>query len=194
MNPSKYQKKRNNYISYAMVVTHIVVVLSPIYISAYLGPGLISILIYLYIGIAFNSTLNLMHEACHSHVFTSKRPNQILGQWILGPLFFSDFESYKLRHWDHHKFLGKDGETKFTYFIDIKGSNFLIFIIKGMLMIELIYKIKNLFKVSSRVKKKEQSIFPVLRILVFQSFLLISLFIVAFLAANGEGVDFFFNS
>jgi len=167
---NKYNKKRKDSISYVSAITHIFIFLFPLYLSSSIGPGISSILIYLYIGIAFSGLLNLMHETCHNHVFKIKKANQILGNWILGPLFFADFESYKLRHWDHHKFLGKDGETKLTYFIDISGANLLIFIIKGLLLIEMIKKIRNLFKFrKTPAKKKERNLVPYSRILFFQS-------------------------
>ena len=160
-----------------------------------MGLGISSILIYLYIGIGFSGLINLMHETCHSHVFRNKKANQILGNWILGPLFFADFESYKLRHWDHHKFLGKEGETKLTYFIDISGTKFLMFLIKGLLLIEMIKKIRNLFKAREiSEKRKKRNIAFIGRILLFQGVFFMSLAAVAFVSTNGNIIGAMVNS
>lgn len=57
-----------------------------------------------------NGLLNLLHECAHYHVFTKRKGSDILGRWVLGPVAVADFDSYRKRHWDHHRKLGQDDD------------------------------------------------------------------------------------
>ena len=68
-----------------------------------------------------NGILNLMHECAHALVFSKRWMSDVLGRRVLGPLLFANFDAYRDRHWDHHRFLGVDGETKDAYTVEIRG-------------------------------------------------------------------------
>ena len=70
-----------------------------------------------------------MHESAHRLIFKKRTFCDFFGQWVLGPLLFTDFDSYRDRHWVHHNKFGTDEDTKETYLKKIKGKKiFLIFI------------------------------------------------------------------
>lgn len=113
--------RRPDAVSGAVVVAHLALVISPVYVAAVRGPGWYLLLLTVALGLGMNSVLNLMHEAAHALVFSRRSMSDLLGRWVLGPMLFADFDAYKIRHWDHHRFLGVDGETKDTYAVDIRG-------------------------------------------------------------------------
>jgi fatty acid desaturase len=117
-----YFTKRPNTVSLALIVLHLLVVVSPIYLAAAVGPGWLTIGCWLFFGLSANGILNLMHECAHLHVFKERRGSDILGSWLIAPFVFADFDGYRRRHWDHHRFIGQAGETKDTYLIDVRGT------------------------------------------------------------------------
>jgi fatty acid desaturase len=113
--------KRSDIRSLAIVIAHMVFVLAPVYVGAWVGPRWLWIALWIWCGLLMNGLLNLMHESAHFHVFTQRSASDFLGHWILGPLLMADFSGYRLRHWEHHTHLGVDGDTKDTYLINIRG-------------------------------------------------------------------------
>jgi fatty acid desaturase len=122
---TKYLTKRSDAVSLMVVVGHLMVVLSPIYVAAAMGPGWHTVLWWFLFGISMNGILNLMHECAHTHVFKDRKWSDVLGKRVVAPMVFADFDAYRRRHWDHHKFIGQEGETKDTYLIDIRGLGLL---------------------------------------------------------------------
>lgn len=118
---TKYLTKRSDAISAAVVSVHMIVVLSPVFVAAALGPGWHTVAWWVLFGLSMNGILNLMHECAHTHVFRHRGWSDVLGKRIIAPLVFADFDAYRRRHWDHHRFIGEEGETKDTYLIDIRG-------------------------------------------------------------------------
>jgi fatty acid desaturase len=135
MNPH-YLTKRSDLISLLVVGGHLLLVLSPVYAAAALGPGWHTIVWWLLFGVSMNGILNLMHECAHTHVFRERNWSGVLGKHLIAPLVFADFDAYRRRHWDHHKFIGHDGETKDTYLIDIRGMGLLRAFARCAVMLE----------------------------------------------------------
>src|SRR5262245_23559045 len=115
--------KRSDWTSLAVVVAHLGIVVSPVYVAAALGPGWPTFFCWLFFGLGMNGVLNLMHECAHFHVFTRRSWSDWLGGKVIAPMVFADFAGYRRRHWDHHKFIGVVGETKDTYLISITGTS-----------------------------------------------------------------------
>src|SRR5437773_3780319 len=132
----KHFSKRSDAISVIVVGAHLIVVVSPIYVAAALGPGWYVVLCWLLFGLSMNGVLNLMHECAHFHVFRARRWSHALGTRLVAPLVFANFETYRRRHWDHHKFIGVDGETKETYLIGINKWRILGLLARCLLMSE----------------------------------------------------------
>jgi fatty acid desaturase len=118
---SEYFQKRRDGISLAIVIANVTVVFAPVYAAAALGLGWSFVPLWLWFGLSLNGLLNLMHEAAHSLVFRTRRASDILGRWVLAPLVLADFDSYRDRHWQHHKRLGEPDDTKDTYLVDVRG-------------------------------------------------------------------------
>ncbi len=104
-----------------IVVCHIAFVIAPLCLAAATPLGLIHIALWAWFGISAHGLTNLMHEAAHRHVFKKGGASDLLGRWILGPLFISSFDTYRDRHWEHHRKFGEDRDTKDVYLIDIAG-------------------------------------------------------------------------
>ena len=132
--------KRSDVISIAVVGSHLLAVLSPIYLVAALGPGWHTPILLLIFGLSMNGVLNLMHECAHILVFKRRDWSDVLGRWIVGPLVFADFDGYRERHWAHHKFIGEDGDTKDTYLIDIRRLGVVKALVRCASMAEAIGK------------------------------------------------------
>lgn len=133
---TKYLTKRSDALSLLVVSSHLILVVSPVYAAAAMGPGWHTILWWFLFGVSMNGILNLMHECAHTHVFRDRKWSDVLGKRVVAPLVFADFDAYRRRHWDHHKFIGQEGETKDTYLIDIRGTGLLKAVARCALMAE----------------------------------------------------------
>src|SRR5262245_18827337 len=123
-------EKRPDIVSFLTVTAHMLVVFGPIYLCAIWGPGAHLIGAWLLFGLGMNGIINLMHECAHYHVFKDKIASDFLGKYIIAPLIFTNFEIYRKRHWEHHKHLGVEGETKDAYLIDIKGRHIFFLLVR----------------------------------------------------------------
>jgi fatty acid desaturase len=123
-----------------MVIGHLFLTVIPIYVAAYCELGWITFLCWVVFGCSVNGILNLMHECCHYHVFKHKRGSEILGRYFVAPLMIADFDSYRERHWAHHKCLGVEGETKDAYLIDIHGKHLFLLFVRSLFMVEMVKK------------------------------------------------------
>lgn len=150
----KLLEKRSDLISLSLVALHILSVMSLVYFNIFFPFNwALSILWSLMFGISMHGILHIMHETSHNHIFKQKKWNDILGNWILGPLFFTNFEVYRVRHWGHHTYIGVEGETKHAYFVNIKGIHFLLFVLRSFLLIEAFKRFAHQFKDSnSKIK------------------------------------------
>jgi fatty acid desaturase len=168
--------KRSDSISLMIVAAHLSIVLLPVYVAAALGPGWSTVICWALFGTSMNGILNLMHECAHYHVFRERRWSDTLGRVVIGPMVFANFDSYRRRHWDHHRFVGVEGETKGTYLIDIHGKNLFWFWCRCALMIEAVRKFAG--QSDPRAESDGEGL-PIGRVLAFHVVLLISLFAVS---------------
>ncbi|MFO0972720.1 MAG: fatty acid desaturase [Phycisphaerae bacterium] len=133
---ARFTTKRGDARSLAIVAAHVAFVVAPIFLAAAAGIGWHLPACWLWFGLAMNGLLNLMHEASHYHVFTSRAASDRLGRWLLGPLALADFDSYRARHWDHHRRLGQPDDPKTTYHLDIHGPRLPAFLLRCLLGVE----------------------------------------------------------
>jgi fatty acid desaturase len=139
---TKY-KKRPDLRSLITVVCHLVLVVSPVYLAAFLGLSPWWLLFWLAYGFLMNGLLNLMHECAHYHVFSSRGGSDVLGRWVLGPLALADFDGYRDRHWKHHTHFGIDGDTKDAYLEDIRGVRLFTFFLRCLTLQEAFRKFRH---------------------------------------------------
>ena len=132
--------KRSDALSLLVVAAHLGFVLLPVYLAAALGPSLWLLALWLWFGLSMHGVLNLMHEASHFHVFHARAASDRLGHWILGPLVASDFDVYRQRHWDHHRFVGAENDTKDAYLLDVRGPREQLFFLRCVTLIEAVRK------------------------------------------------------
>lgn len=173
--------RRADFVSAAVVLFHLGFAAVPIYAAAVLGPSLWTILLWLWLGVALNGLVNLLHEAAHRHVFGSAAANELLGLWILGPLFLTDFAAYRASHWTHHREVGRAGDTKDAYLVSVAGwagARFVGWVLAGG---EALRKFRHATKAARQVASGPM---PVVRLLIFHSGLAGTLFIVAWLSAQ----------
>jgi fatty acid desaturase len=113
--------KRPDWVSASCIIAHAAVVFGPLFAAVTQPPGLWWVLCYLWFGTTVHGLLNLLHEAAHYHVFSSRAACDVLGRWVLGPLVFADFDAYRRRHWDHHRYFGSADDTKDAYLSPVRG-------------------------------------------------------------------------
>ncbi|HLF19004.1 MAG TPA: fatty acid desaturase [Candidatus Omnitrophota bacterium] len=189
-----YLKKRPDLISLLIVAGHFLVVFGPVYASAIWGPGYHLITAWLIFGLGMNGIINLMHECAHYLVFQEKLGSRILGKYIIAPLLFTNFNIYRRRHWEHHKHLGVEGETKDTYLIDIKGSHIFFLFLRCIFGIEAF---KKFFKQLDSIVVDE--LYPhekswKRRTLLIQLGFYLSLILSSYLFGQREGIPAFLNA
>nr|MDQ3073943.1 fatty acid desaturase [Bacteroidota bacterium] len=177
----EYLAKRSDALSAVTVGVHLLIVLGPVYISAVIGPGILMVLIWVYLGFSMNGILNLLHECAHWHVFIKKERSDLFGKYILAPMVFADFEGYRKRHWDHHRYLGVEGETKDAYEVDIKGRNLFTFFLSCLI---LKGAFKRFFKQIDKKPEETAAATPnpwFRNVIIFQGIFAASLFVVSLL-------------
>ena len=179
--------KRSDSISLMVVAAHLSIVLLPVYVAAALGPGWNTVICWALFGTSMNGILNLMHECAHYHVFRERRWSDALGRFLLGPMVLANFDSYRRRHWDHHRFVGVDGETKDTYLIDIQGKNLFWFWCRCAFMIEAARRFAG--QISSRAAATGDGGVPIWRMLAFHAVFLLSLLGVSFAFNRSKGLE-----
>ena len=113
--------KRSDIVSFGIVFVHIAFVLAPVFLAASTPLSTAHILFWLWFGVSAHGLTNLMHEAAHRLVFRHRKASDILGRWILGPLFIANFDIYRDRHWAHHNRFGENDDTKDVYLVSIAG-------------------------------------------------------------------------
>ncbi len=118
---AEHLEKRADWLSVVWVVSHAVLVLGPLFLAVSMPPGGWWLACYLWFGVTVHGLLNLLHECAHYHVFSARAGSDVIGRWLLGPLVFTDFDAFRRRHWDHHRYLGEPGDTKEGYHTTISG-------------------------------------------------------------------------
>ncbi len=178
---NRYLAKRSNWISFFNVCLHLALVFSPVAFVVAFPFKFHNIFFIILFGLLMNGVINLMHECAHYHVFDKRSYNIVLGQWILGPLFFANFETYRERHWHHHKFLGNSDDTKDAYLVNVHGENVLIYFLICLTGIEAIKKFFGQIKKNPGTGKSEkQSMNWILRLLLFHAVFAIVLFFLSY--------------
>ena len=181
-------KRRGDVQSLAIVVLHLSAVLAPVYKAAATGPSWITLGCRLWCGLLQHGLTNLMHETAHKHVFKRGSWNEVLGFWVLGPIFVADFFLYRARHWIHHREIGSEQDTKSTYLIQLTGRHGLGFLISAMLGIEAGKKFFLPMQQKGRVEQVEKRTGPpaLLTIVVFQAVCAGSLALTALGTSRGD--------
>jgi fatty acid desaturase len=166
---SRNYLKRGDAISLAMVALHLGIVLAPLYLSVIFDSFPLTILAWLWCGIGLNGITNLMHEAAHGHVFKEKGMSDLFGRWVLGPLFFADFDGYRQRHWDHHRHIGEDDDPKYAYLTRINSWALGVLVLRCLFMVEAGVKFLHQLKAKPAGPQKPGSQTWILRLLAFHT-------------------------
>src|SRR5215467_2892293 len=95
--------RRGDALSWAVTAAHVALVFSAVLVAAYLGPSPWLVVCWLWFGVLLTSLLNLMHECAHRLAFRRRRASDLVGGWVLAPLVLADFDTYRDRHWAHHR-------------------------------------------------------------------------------------------
>src|SRR4030095_12576925 len=101
-------------------------------------------------------------------------------------MVLANFDSYRRRHWDHHRFVGVEGETKGTYLIDIQGKNLLWFWCRCAFMIEAVRRFAG--QTDSRTAA-DGGCLPIWRMLAFHVTFLLSLLVVSLAFNRSKGLE-----
>lgn len=194
----KTPPKRPDIVSALRLAAHLGFVFLPVYLAAVVGPSLWLLPLWLWFGLAMHGVLNLMHEASHFHVFRTRAASDRLGHWLLGPLVASDFESYRQRHWDHHRFVGQANDTKDAYLLDLRGPRFAAFVLRCLLLQEAFEKFRSTRSEGNATREKPSNNSGkntwMLRTLLVQALFGLSLLATAAAAHGSSGSTMWLNA
>ena len=98
---------------------------------------------------------------------------------MLAPFVFADFDEYKERHWQHHRCLGVEGETKDAYLIAIRGAMLLWFFLRCLAGVEAARKSFGQTTLRTETRPQGSARNWLLRVLVVQPVLGGGLFVTA---------------
>lgn len=176
--------KRADVVSALLVAAHLGFVLAPVYLAAWLGWGFFGC--WIWFGLSMNGLLNLMHEASHFSVFSGRRASDLLGDWMLGPMVLADFRAYRARHWDHHRHLGSDRDTKDAYHVRIDGLRGIAFALRCVIGLEAVRKFFHQLPGGEAPSAATNSKGWLLRTALWQSIFAASLFLTAWVGTGGD--------
>lgn len=134
--------RRADAISWLVVLAHLAFVFAPVYLAVVLGPSPWLIVLWLWFGAFMHGLINLMHECAHLSTFRARASSNWLGRWLLGPLVFADFDSYRRRHWDHHRHFGVAGDAKDAYLIELRDGGLWRLLRSSLLLAEAMKKLR----------------------------------------------------
>ena len=77
--------------------------LAPIVIAAVIGQWWAWVIAFFFMGRAFALTSSLAHEAAHRMLFSKKKINDVVGNWIVGAPGFVPTDLYRRGHLAHHR-------------------------------------------------------------------------------------------
>jgi fatty acid desaturase len=174
-------ERRSDLVSGALVVSHLAFVLLPLLVAAWVGPSAWLLLCWLWFGLVLHGITNLMHETSHFFVFRGRRANDWLGEWVLTALVLTDFAAYRRRHWDHHRFVGEEGDTKDAYLLDLRGWRMLGFLLRCLTLREAARKFSSIGGTAQPASSRW-----ILRALLGQAVLMGGLFLVALAGQGGN--------
>ena len=175
-------------VSLAVVAGHLVFVLLPVCLAAATEPGAAHVVYWLWFGLSSHGLINLMHEAAHRLVFRRSKSSDVLGRWLLGPLFAADFDAYRERHWIHHHKFGEDGDTKDAYLEDIAGWKLPMFGLRCLILVEAAGKFIGQFRSSGEARSPAMA---ALRFIAVQSLFAAALVVIGCGASSwnfGQGL------
>ena len=138
----------------------------------YWWPNVLTIIVSLFIlGGKQLACSVLMHDAAHHAVFSNRRVNDFMGQWLGGFLVFQDMLGYRPYHWEHHVKVGTmvDPDLLLTrgyptsrasmlrkFFRDLSGQTGVKSLV-GLIAIHLGYLKYNLGGKVERVSQKDRT-------------------------------------
>jgi|MDSZ01.1.fsa_nt_gb fatty acid desaturase len=183
---NSYNEKRDDTNSYTIILLHMIFMFLPIYLSTLFEDLLVVFFFFIWFSIFSNGIINLMHECAHRLVFKKRYHCDIFGKWVLAPLLFTDFNSYRDRHWVHHNKFGTNNDTKETYLEDIKGRKLII------IFIECLFLKHALIKFFKPIKSnKNKNLKSLKRIFIVQSLFFTTIMIFNFIFSNVQLVNLF---
>jgi fatty acid desaturase len=127
-------ERRSDAVSAAMVAGHFMIVFAAVYYAAWAGLGWSTVVCWLWFGILGHGFHQLLHECAHRLTFRNVRWNEGLARWLVAPLYLADFQAFRERHFLHHRELGYDGDPKYTYRTDVRGTRFARLIVSMLTM------------------------------------------------------------
>jgi fatty acid desaturase len=161
---------------------HIGIVVAPIYLTAWTGPGWEAVLCWVWFGVSAHGLILLLHECIHKLAYRNTAWNEALANWLLAPLFLADFAAFRRRHWAHHRALGGVEDPKYTYRVDIRGWRFVRLVIRALTLREAFAKMK----LQLDEENPGTPAASILRLLVFQALFATSILVVALAAHPGD--------
>ena len=171
----------NSKRTLAIGLLHVVIVLAPIALVAARPSAGAAVFAWVWTGLGMSGLLNLLHECAHLHFFKGRRANEIFGR-LLGALIWADFDSYRHRHWEHHRLLGEAADPKYIYRTDIRGAGFARFALRCLSGVEAVSKFRTL---GARVEKSVPGYFA--RVIGVQGIFFAAIWGIAFAGIRGAG-------
>lgn len=121
----------------------------------------------------------VLHDCSHYSLFRNRQLNKIMGNIIAGVLF-TTFSSFKLDHYNHHKYIWEKQDPQIDDYSNVSFDTFSVYfhLLKPLLFLNLFSKIPNTFKIKKFLKENNSSrkrfpnkniFFGIVNILIIQS-------------------------
>ena len=184
----QYYKRRPDSVSGSLVAVHLAFVLAPVYLAVCSPLGWYTLTYLFWFGLTAHGLTNLLHETAHRLVFKNREANDVFGKWFIGPLLMAEFESYRQRHFQHHRRVGEDDDSKTSYLTTIEGSNLLSLFFSCLFLVKAFELAKKQVGSTDGERAQTKGLAKMLPILVFQGLFSGSLLMVSLLWNQGPSL------
>ena len=130
--------KRKPFLSLSIILLNWIAVFLLVFTAYFLDIWFIHVLVFILVGAQQHGLSLWLHEGAHGFFIRRKDINDLICHIFLAAPLFITLDTYRRRHFKHHKYLGTPEDTKQVIYSKVDGLNFLKFFISGIFGIRAI--------------------------------------------------------
>ncbi len=169
MNDLKFSELKNLFPglnlsqpNFILLVIDVLLIYTQIFFGIYLCfkfSGFILLIGVLLIGSGQHGLALLAHEGAHSLLSVNRRINDFFARWFFASPILLPYDLYRSRHFQHHRFVSTDLDTKELYRENIEGKEVFYSIIRSLFFYDYIKQVLIVINRNALAKTEKISYF-----------------------------------
>lgn len=120
---------RNTKIKYNVLLKDLVIIILCILLGGFSlissNSFLLSLITSIWLGFWIHALSLFVHEGAHGNLCENKKINDVLSSFLSIFLLSMNIKEYRVKHWEHHKYLGTINDAENSYFNSLSFNNLL---------------------------------------------------------------------